>query len=57
MCHDCAARQKMARDALMKARLGEAMGHVVKGVAEITGVKKKTGVKEKFSKLLHKGDK
>lgn len=46
MCADCEARRKMARDALLRAKLGEALGHVVKGAAEIVGVKEKTGAAE-----------
>lgn len=46
MCADCEARRKMARDALLSAKLGEAMGHVAKGAAEIVGVKEKTGADE-----------
>lgn len=46
MCADCEARRKMARDALMSAKLGEALGHVAKGAAEIVGIKEKTGAKE-----------
>ena len=35
MCKDCAARAKMARDALFQAKIGEALGHVAKGAAEL----------------------
>ncbi len=47
MCADCEARRKMARDALINARFGEALGHVVKGAAEMVGVKEKTGATER----------
>lgn len=50
MCADCEARRKMARDALMSAKLGEALGHVAKGVAEMAGAKEKTGAEELASK-------
>lgn len=46
MCPECEARRKMARDALLKAKIGEASSHAVKGVAEAIGLKKKTGLKE-----------
>lgn len=45
-CKDCAERRKMARDALYRAAVGEAVSHVIKGAAEIIGVKEKTGVAE-----------
>lgn len=43
MCKDCAARAKMARDALFQAKIGEALGHVAKGAAELVGIKEKAG--------------
>ena len=46
MCKDCAARLKMARDALFSANIGEAASHIAKGAAEVLGVKEKTGVVE-----------
>ena len=46
MCKDCAARAKMARDALFNAKIGEALGHVAKGAAELVGIKEKTGATE-----------
>lgn len=46
MCADCEARRKMAREALLSAKLGEALVHVAKGAAEIVGIKEKTGAKE-----------
>lgn len=57
MCADCEARRKMARDALMSAKLGEALGHVVKGAAEIVGVKEKTGADELADKPVKRGKK
>lgn len=46
MCPDCKARQQLARDALYRAKVGEALGHVVKGAAEMVGLKDKTGSAE-----------
>ena len=46
MCKDCAARARMARDALFSAKIGEALGHVAKGVVELAGIKEKTGEAE-----------
>lgn len=46
MCKDCAARARMAREALLNAKIGEALGHVAKGAAEMIGVKEKTGEAE-----------
>ena len=46
MCKDCAARAKMARDALFQAKIGEALVHTVKGAAELIGIKEKTGEAE-----------
>lgn len=46
MCPDCKARQQLARDALYQAKVGEALGHVVKGAAEMVGLKDKTGSAE-----------
>lgn len=43
MCTDCEARRKLARDAFLAARLGEAVGLVAKGAAEMVGLKPKTG--------------
>lgn len=53
-CPDCEARRKMARDALFKAKLGEALGHVVTGAAEAVGVKEKTGAKDRAAKAPSK---
>lgn len=46
MCTDCAARAKMMRDDLLNARMAQALGHAVKGVAEMAGLKEKTGAAE-----------
>lgn len=46
MCKDCAARARMARDALFSAKVGEAVGHLAKGAAELVGIKEKTGEAE-----------
>jgi len=43
MCADCEARRKMARDALLKAKLGEAVKQIATGAAEVVGIKEKTG--------------
>lgn len=43
---DCAARRKLARDALYRAAVGEAIIHVAKGAAEIVGLKEKAGSEE-----------
>lgn len=48
MCTDCEARRRLARDALFKAKVGEALGHVAKGVAEAAGWKEKTGVDDLY---------
>jgi len=47
----------MAREALLSAKLGEAMGHVAKGAAEIVGVKEKTGADELADKPIKRGKK
>jgi len=46
MCPDCEARRKLARDALYRAKVGEAVGHAVTGVAEMLGLKAKSGKAE-----------
>lgn len=46
MCTDCEARRRLIRDALFKAKVGEALGHAAKGVAEAVGLKPKTGSQE-----------
>jgi len=49
-CPDCAARRRMARDALFNASVAEALGHVVTGAAEAVGLKEKTGVADEAAK-------
>lgn len=34
------------REAFLKAKIGESVGHAVKGLAERVGLKEKTGAKE-----------
>lgn len=51
MCADCEARRKLARDAWLSANVGAAVAHVAKGVAEATGLKKKTGMDELRKKM------
>lgn len=46
MCADCEARRKMARDALLSAKFGEAIKNTTLGVIEAAGFKKKTGGEE-----------
>lgn len=46
MCPDCEARRKMAREALMKSAFGDAALQVIKGTAEMLGLKQKTGADE-----------
>lgn len=50
MCPDCEARRKLVRDAWTNKRLGKAASHLVKGAAEVAGLKKKTGTKEVLTK-------
>lgn len=50
MCPDCEARRKLVRDAWTNKRLGKAASHLVKGAAEVAGLKKKTGTKEALTK-------
>lgn len=45
-CKDCEARRKLAREALLKAHIGQAVKHVAVGAAELTGLKEKTGEEE-----------
>lgn len=45
-CKDCKAREQLWRDALLQLKIGEALGHTVKGVAEATGLKPKSGAAE-----------
>lgn len=52
MCKDCAARRKMAREALLKASVGEAAKHLIKGAAEAAGLRKKSGDAEQKAKRV-----
>ncbi len=52
MCTDCDARRKLARDAWVKGKIGEAAGHVAKGAAEMVGLKSKVGGDRKKSKPI-----
>lgn len=54
MCTDCEARRKLARDAWVNGKIGEAAGHVAKGAAEMVGLKPKTGERKLASKLTRK---
>ena len=45
-CADCQARRKMAREAFAKAEFAKATGQVLKGAAEVLGLKDKTGAQE-----------
>lgn len=49
-CKDCAERAKMARDAFLRAAIGESVTHIVKGAAEMAGLKKKTAKAEADAK-------
>jgi hypothetical protein len=53
-CKDCAARRQMLRDALVNAKIQEALGHAVVGVAEAVGLVPKTGAQELKRKLTPK---
>lgn len=46
MCPECEARRKLIRDAWTNDFIARAAGHVLKGAAEIVGLKEKTGVAE-----------
>lgn len=54
MCPDCKARREMARKALMKSAFGEAAKQVIKGTAEMLGLKEKTGAAEMGEKAQEK---
>lgn len=45
-CKECSARRQLARDALLRAAVGETVAHVAKGAAEMVGIKKKTASAE-----------
>lgn len=57
MCPDCEARRQMARDALLRAKLGEAVKQVAIGAVEMIGVKEKTGTDELADKPVKRGKK
>lgn len=40
-CKECEERRRKMKDAIFRAKLGEAMGHAVIGLAEITGMRTK----------------
>lgn len=46
MCPDCAARRQKIRDAWLQRNIRGTATEVAKGVAEVVGLKKKTGVAE-----------
>lgn len=48
-CKECAERRKLAREALLRSATGEAVKHVIKGAAEMTGLKQKTATTERKS--------
>lgn len=50
MCPECKARREMARAALMRSAFGETAAQVIKGTAEMLGLKEKTGVAEMEAK-------
>lgn len=45
-CPDCKARRELVRKAIFNAKIKEALGHIGKGVAEVVGVKPKTGAND-----------
>ncbi|QRF90884.1 hypothetical protein CLH39_11860 [Alcaligenes faecalis] len=53
MCTDCEARRKLVRDAWVNGKIGEAAGHIVKGAAEMVGLKPKTDGREIEAKHAH----
>lgn len=44
MCPDCQARRDLSRKLLIEHRIAEAAGNVLKGAAEVFGLRQKTGV-------------
>lgn len=56
MCDDCKARQQLAREALFNAKLLEAVKQVGTGIAEMAGLKEKTG-QEDLKKKKSESDK
>lgn len=57
MCPNCEARRKLVRDALLHAKINEAVVQAVKGAAEIAGLKKKTGAADVRVKTRRKREK
>lgn len=55
-CKDCEARRAMLRDAVLQSKIKEALGHAVKGVAEIVGLKPKTGEVERDKRKTSKSN-
>lgn len=50
MCKDCAARTALLREALFQAKISESIRQAGKGIAEIVGLKEKTGQRELLEK-------
>lgn len=46
-CKECEERRKLAREALLRSATGEAIAHVAKGAAEMSGLKKKTATADR----------
>lgn len=46
-CKECEERRRLAREALLRSAVGEAAVHVVKGAAELVGIKKKTATADR----------
>jgi len=53
-CKDCEARWAAMRQAVLDYKIASALGHAVKGAAEIVGVKPKTGAKGATAKPMRK---
>lgn len=46
-CKECEERRRLAREALLRSAVGEAAVHVIKGAAELVGIKKKTATADR----------
>lgn len=46
-CKECEERRRLAREALLRSAVGEAVVHVVKGAAEMAGIKKRTATADR----------
>jgi len=46
-CKECEERRRLAREALLRSAVGEAAVHVVKGAAELAGIKRKTATADR----------